>query len=99
LGGKTPNIQNLAGGGVANAINPDNPSTLNMGKLFNIKELLDEMTDFIQNVYLVDVCAIGALYADWLPYGAGVKNYLAVQDLPLDAKKSAFDLPGGTIMD
>jgi hydrogenase large subunit len=99
LGGKTPNIQNLAVGGVANAINLDNPSTLNMDKLFTIKDLLDEMTDFIQNVYLVDVCAIGALYADWLPYGAGVKNYLAVQDLPLDAKKSAFDLPGGTIMD
>ena len=99
LGGKTPNIQNLAVGGVANAINMDNPSTLNMDKLFMIKDLLDEMGDFIQNVYLVDVCAVGALYADWLPYGAGVKNYLAVQDLPLDAKRSGFDLPGGTIMD
>jgi hydrogenase large subunit len=99
LGGKTPNIQNLAVGGVANAINLDNPSTLNMDKLFMIKDLLDEMVDFVQNVYLVDVCAIGALYKEWLPYGAGVKNYLAVQDLPLDAARSGFDLPGGTIID
>src|SRR6185295_17726087 len=29
----------------------------------------------------------------------GVTNYLAVPDLPTDAKASAFDLPGGTIFD
>lgn len=99
LGGKTPNIQNLAVGGVANAINLDNQSTLNMEKLYRIKSLLDEMKAFIEQVYLPDVCAIGALYADWLPYGAGVKNYLAVPDLPLDTKGTQFDLPGGTIFD
>ena len=98
LGSKTPNIQNLAVGGVANAINLDNPSTINMNTLFTIKDLLDEMTDFIQHVYLTDVCAIGALYPDWLGYGAGVTNYLAVPDLPLDAAGTQFDLPGGTIM-
>ena len=36
LGGKTPNIQNLAVGGVANAINLDNPATLNMEKLYMV---------------------------------------------------------------
>ena len=59
LGSKTPNIQNLAVGGVANAINLDGESTLNMEKLFKIKNLLDEMADFITQVYLPDVCAIG----------------------------------------
>jgi hydrogenase large subunit len=99
LGSKTPNIQNLAVGGVANAINLDNEATLNMNKLFMVKDLFDEITGFVQNVYFPDVCAVGALYADWLPYGGGVKNYLAVPDLPLDAKGTKFDLPGGTIMD
>ena len=98
LGGKTPNIQNLAVGGVANAINLDNQSTINMNTLFQIKNLLDEMHDFIKHVYLTDVCAVGALYPDWLGYGAGVVNYLAVPDLPLDAAGTKFDLPGGTIM-
>jgi len=98
LGGKTPNIQNLAVGGVANAINLDNQSTINMNTLFTIKDLLDEMQSFIQNVYLTDVCAIGALYPDWLGYGDGVVNYMAVPDLPLDAAGTMFDLPGGTIM-
>jgi hydrogenase large subunit len=97
LGSKTPNIQNLAVGGVANAINLDSSSTLNMASLFRIKELLDGVVQFIQQVYLPDVCAVGAMYADWLPYGAGVTNYLASPDLPLDNTYTSFDLPGGTI--
>ncbi|MGF1509784.1 MAG: nickel-dependent hydrogenase large subunit [Myxococcota bacterium] len=98
LGGKTPNIQNLAVGGVANAINLDNQSTLNMTKLFMLKDVLDQMQAFIEQVYLVDVAAIGALYADWLGHGAGVTNYLAAPDLPRDREGRQCDLPGGTIM-
>ena len=97
LGSKTPNIQNLAVGGVANAINLDNQATLNMEKLYRIKALFDEAKTFVEQVYVPDVCAIGAMYADWLGYGAGVKNYLAVPDMPLDAKGTRFDLPGGTV--
>jgi hydrogenase large subunit len=99
LGSKTPNIQNLAVGGVANAINLDNDQTLNMAKLYQVKDLLDEMKGFIEQVYFVDVCAIGAMYPDWLKHGAGVTNYLAVPDLPTDTKGATFDLPGGTIFD
>jgi hydrogenase large subunit len=98
LGSKTPNIQNLAVGGVANAINLDNQATLNMEKLYKVKDLLDEVTAFVQQVYIPDVIAVGSLYPDWLGYGAGVKNYLAVPDLPLDTAGTQFDLPGGTIM-
>jgi hydrogenase large subunit len=98
LGGKTPNIQNLAVGGVANPINLDNQSALNMEKLYHIKQLFEEVDTFIKQVYLPDVTAIGAMYPDWLGYGAGVTNYLAVPDLPLDTKGTQFDLPGGTIM-
>ena len=99
LGGKTPNIQNLAVGGVANAINLDNPSTMNMEKLYMIKDLLAEVTAFVQQVYVPDVCAIGAMYPEWLKYGSGITSYLAVPDLPLDGKGTKFDLPGGTILD
>src|SRR5574342_162160 len=99
LGGKTPNIQNLAVGGVANAINLDNPSTLNMEKLYMLKELLTDVTAFVQQVYLPEVCAIGAMYPELLKYGAGVVNYLAVPDLPLDGKVTKFYIPGGTIFD
>ena len=98
LGSKTPNIQNLAVGGVANAINLDNEATLNMNKLYAIKDLLDDVTRFVREVYIPDVIAVGSMYPEWLGYGAGVKNYLAVPDLPLDTAGTEFDLPGGTIM-
>jgi hydrogenase large subunit len=98
LGSKTPNIQNLAVGGVANAINLDNDATLNMEKLYFIKDTLEEVKTFVDQVYLPDVIAIGSMYPEWLGYGAGVTNYMAVPDLPLDAKGTEFDLPGGVIM-
>jgi len=98
LGSKTPNIQNLAVGGVANAINLDNDATLNMEKLYFIKDTLEEVKTFVEQVYLPDVIAIGSMYPEWLGYGAGVTNYMAVPDLPLDAKGTEFDLPGGVIM-
>lgn len=99
LGSKTPNIQNLAVGGVANAINLDNEATLNMAKLYAVKDLLAEVATFVHQVYLPDVLAIGSMYPEWLGYGAGVKNYLAVPDLPTDAAATAFDLPGGVVLD
>ena len=98
LGSKTPNIQNLAVGGVANAINLDNQATLNMTRLAQVQSLLDEVAQFVHQVYLPDVIAVGAMYPEWLGHGAGVTNYLAVPDLPLDSAATAFDLPGGTLM-
>jgi hydrogenase large subunit len=99
LGSKTPHIQNLLVGGVANAINLDSQGTLNMEKLYAVKQSLDEVIPFVTQVYLPDVCAIAAMYPDWLTYGAGVTNYLATPDLPTDSKSTQFDLPGGYIMD
>ena len=97
LGSKTPHIQNLAVGGVANAINPDSQSTLTLERLYAIKALIDELGDFIHNAMVNDVAAVGALYADWTQYGAGITNYLSVPDLPLDTKGTKFELPGGYI--
>ena len=99
LGGKSPHIQNVAVGGVMNAINLNSLSTMNMDRLYMIKDLFDEVIPFVQQVYFIDACAIAALYADWFDIGAGVKNYLTVPDLPLDSASTKFDLPGGTIFD
>jgi hydrogenase large subunit len=97
LGSKTPHIQNLAVGGVANPINFDSQSTLTLERLYYIKSLIDQLGDFVRKVYMVDVAAVGALYADWTNYGAGVTHYLSVPDMPLDTKGTQFDLPGGYI--
>ena len=99
LGGKTPHIQNLAVGGVMNAINLDSLATLNMDRLYMLKDLLDEVVPFVQQVYFPDACAIAGFYPEWFDIGAGVKNYLAVPDLPTDTRSTIFDIPGGTIFD
>jgi hydrogenase large subunit len=99
LGGKTPHIQNLAVGGVQNAINLDSLATMNMDRLYQIKFLMDAVIPFVQQVYFNDACTFAALYPEWMSYGGGVRNYLAVPDLPVNAQASAFDLPGGVIMD
>lgn len=98
LGSKTPHIQNLAVGGVANAIDLDQETALNMTRLLKIKNFFEEVRDFINQVYLVDVIAIGSMYLDWTGYGAGVTNYLAVPDLPTNAAATEFSLKGGSIM-
>lgn len=98
ISGKNPHVQNLSVGGVTTAINLDNEAALNMERLYWVKQLVEEVRGFIQQVYLPDVIAVGALYKDWLPFGAGVTNYLAVPDMVLDTKGTQFDLPGGTIM-
>jgi hydrogenase large subunit len=99
LGGKTPHIQNLTVGGVSNAINLDSQATLGLERLESIRVLMDEVTSFVQQVYFVDACAIAAFYPDWLRIGGGVRNYMAVPDLPMDAAATTFDLPGGYILD
>ena len=85
LGSKTPHIQNLTVGGVANAIDLDSASALNMDRLEMIRVLLDEVVQFVNQVYFVDVCAVAAMYPEWFKIGKGVNNYLAVPDLPLDS--------------
>ncbi|MDJ0944400.1 MAG: nickel-dependent hydrogenase large subunit [Kiloniellales bacterium] len=97
LGSKSPHIQNLAVGGVANPINPESQSTLTLERLYAIKALIDQVGDFVNNAMMTDTAAVGALYADWTGYGAGVTNYLSVPDLPLDEMGEQFELPGGFI--
>ncbi len=99
LGGKTPHIQNLTVGGVANAINPDSMAALNLDRIYRMKALFDEVAAFVQQVYVPDVCAIAALYPEWLERGMGASNFLAVPDLPTDPRNTTFDLPGGVITD
>ena len=97
LGSKTPHIQNLAVGGVANPINPDSQSTLTLERLFAIKAEIDKLGEFVNQAMIPDVAAVGALYADWTRHGAGVTDYLSVPDLPLDTKGTQFELPGGYV--
>ena len=97
LGGKTPHIQNLAVGGVMNAIDPGGMSAMNVDRLWQMKSLLDEVRTFTHDVYFPDACALAASYPEAFDYGHAAEQYLAVPDLPVDTKGAAFDLPGGIL--
>ena len=97
LGSKTPHIQNVAVGGVSNPLATDSQAVLTVERLLAIKAWIDELDDFVKNVYLIDVAAVGAFYADWTTIGKGVTNYLSVPDIPLDGKGTQFAYPGGYI--
>lgn len=97
LGGKTPHIQNLAVGGVSNAINFNSEAALNLDRLYQLKSLMDKVIPFVRDVYFNDVCAVAAFYPEWFGYGAGVTNYLSAPDLPLDTKSTQYEIPGGVI--
>lgn len=97
LGGKSPHIQNLAVGGVANPINLDAPSVLNLERLMYVKMFIERLGEFIEQVYKVDAAIIAANYPEWLSLGEGAKHYLSVPELPTDAKGGSFLLPGGYI--
>jgi hydrogenase large subunit len=97
LGGKSPHIQNLAVGGVANPINMDAPSVLNKERLMYIKSFIDELDEFIEQVYKLDVAIVAAHYPEWLSIGEGVTNYLSVPDMPTDEKGGSYIMPGGYI--
>ena len=97
LGSKSPHIQNVAVGGVSNPIATDSQSVLTLERLLALKPHMDALSDFIRQVYLVDIAAVGAFYADWTKYGAGVMNYLSAPDFPTDSKGTQFMTPGGYI--
>ena len=39
-----------------------------MEKLYFIKDTLEEVKTFVEQVYLPDVIAIGSMYPEWLGY-------------------------------
>jgi hydrogenase large subunit len=95
LGSKTPHIQNLAVGGVSNAIATDSEGVLTIERLEQVKEYMDRLYSFVFNCYFVDVAVIAGSYADWFSIGAGVNDFLSSPDLPTDASGTAFMTPGG----
>jgi hydrogenase large subunit len=99
LGSKTPHIQNMAVGGVSNPIAVDSQSVLTVDRLVAIKTHMEKLSEFINKVYLIDVAAVGASYADWTGYGKGITNYLSAPDFPTDTRGTQFMYPGGYIPD
>jgi len=107
FGGKNPH-PNVLVGGVPAAISVHTgagtaTTAVNEIGLQKVTELIEQMRQFIDQVYLPDVLAIGSYYKDWFQkgYGEGTGNFMTYGDFPdtasLDPK--TFLVPRGVILD
>ena len=93
-------------GGVPCAINIDGDlaagAPVNMDRLNYVKGVIDRSLEFVKNVYIPDIMAIGGLYKGWL-YGGGLssQSVLAYGDIPdraNDYSPSNLMMPRGAII-
>lgn len=100
FGGKNPHPNYLVGG-MACAINTQNPGGLNAERLAMVERLLKEGKRFIDQVYIPDLLAIASFYKDWGAIGQGFGNYMSYGDFPTNgyADMSSFKFPQGVILD
>lgn len=97
FGGKDPHPNWLVGG-VPCPINLDGVGAvgaLNMASLNQISSIIDQVREFVNNVYVPDLLAIAGFYKGWT-YGGGISgmNVLAYGDIP----DRANDYSAGNLM-
>ena len=104
FGGKNPHPNWLVGG-VPCAINLEGTGAvgaINMERLNLVKSIIDRCTEFVEQVYIPDLLAIGSFYKGWL-YGGGLssKNLMSYGDIPQKANDYSAGnllLPRGAII-
>jgi Ni,Fe-hydrogenase I large subunit len=100
LGSKNPHPQTYLVGGMAIPLDPNSPAALNADKLALQHQLLQTAKAFVDQVYVPDLLAVASFYKEWAGYGAGVGNYLAYGDYPIDTSgdPARLWLPRGVIL-
>jgi hydrogenase large subunit len=102
FGGKNPHPNWLVGG-VPCAINMEGAGgPINMERLNMVKSIIDRAAEFVDQVYIPDLLAIGSFYKGWL-HGGGLssKNMLSYGDIPQkanDYSPANLLLPRGAII-
>jgi hydrogenase large subunit len=105
FGGKNPHPNWLVGG-VPCAINLNDTGAvgaINMERLNYVQRIIDQTLEFVRDVYIPDILAIGSFYKDWL-YGGGLSSQclLSYGDVPEranDYSPANLLLPRGAITD
>ena len=99
FGGKSPH-PNFLVGGVASAIDLNSDSAINIKKLSQVQDVINEMKTFVDQVYVPDTLAIASFYKDWFKRGEGLGNFMCFGDLPGTSMDdpSSFFLPSGIIL-
>lgn len=105
FGGKNPH-PNFVVGGVPSAISVhttgggQDATALNMTGLQTVQNVIRQMRDFVDQVYVPDTLAIAGFYKDWGAQGEGLGNFLSFGDLPSKSfwDTSSYFIPRGVIL-
>ncbi|MCW2278953.1 nickel-dependent hydrogenase large subunit [Heliophilum fasciatum] len=100
FGGKNPH-PNYVVGGMACSIDINGDNAINIERLNMVSRLIDEATEFVNQVYIPDLLAIASFYKDTAAYGGGLGNYMCYGDLPTThiRDSASFLFPQGVILD
>ncbi len=109
FGGKNPHPNFVVGGvpsaisvhtAVENKVGGQSGTAVNMVGLQTVQNVIKQMRDFVDQVYVPDTLAIASFYKDWGGIGDAGGNFLSFGDLP---SKSFWDtdsylIPRGVIL-
>jgi hydrogenase large subunit len=106
FGGKNPHPNVLVGGTPAaisvHAGAGTGSTAVNAVGLQKVGQLIEQMRQFVDQVYVPDVLAIASFYKDWFKtgYGEGVGNFLTYGDFSTDGTQDprTFLVPRGAII-
>ena len=101
LGGKNPHLQTYLVGGMACAMDPNEPhAPINPERITFLSEIAKTAQIFVEQVYIPDVLAVAGFYRDWFSRGEGLGNFLSYGDYPQAGihDTSKYFLPRGAIL-
>jgi len=101
LGGKNPHLQTYLVGGMASAMDPNEPQApINLERITFLSEIAKTAQTFVEQVYIPDVLAVASFYRDWFGRGEGLGNFLSYGDYPQGGihDTSKYFLPRGAIL-
>ena len=81
FGGKNPH-PNFVVGGVPMPIDLNSDTALNADRLSIIKDSIDRMIEFVDQVYIPDLLAVAPYYLDYASLGEGLGNFLTWGEFP-----------------
>ncbi len=115
FGGKNPHPNFLVGGvPCAISIHPEHEghgkgphyrggegaTSLNMVGLQNVRNIIEQMRTFVDQVYVPDTLAIAGFYKEWGGQGEGIGNFMTYGDFPEKgiSDPATYLIPSGVIL-
>jgi len=99
FGGKNPHPMLLVGG-APSPIDLNSDSALNAKRLEQVGQIVAQMREFVDQVYVPDTLTIAGFYKDWATRGEGLGNFMTYGEFPT-GQMSELDkllIPRGVIL-